>query len=170
MRSSCAPARLLSSFGTLNDAADISRLEAQAPLIAAYEERKWPRGRASIAEYDPANSDGPARPHPRRHGPDPREPQAAGHEVLRGKKGLSMAMIHRLRARFRVPADLFGRRRQSMRRPVAALNERRPDWPWRKRRRTTPDRPLADSARLGPETYRWIGRNDRKAKKTSHLC
>jgi HTH-type transcriptional regulator / antitoxin HigA len=28
-------------------------------------------------------------------------------EVLRGKKGLSMAMIQRLRARFRVPADLL---------------------------------------------------------------
>jgi antitoxin component HigA of HigAB toxin-antitoxin module len=27
-------------------------------------------------------------------------------EVLRGKKGLSMAMVQRLRARFRVPADL----------------------------------------------------------------
>jgi HTH-type transcriptional regulator/antitoxin HigA len=28
-------------------------------------------------------------------------------EVLRGKKGLSMAMVQRLRARFRVPADLL---------------------------------------------------------------
>ena len=28
-------------------------------------------------------------------------------EVLRGKKGLSMAMMQRLRARFRVPADLL---------------------------------------------------------------
>ena len=28
-------------------------------------------------------------------------------EVLRGKKGLSMAMIQRLSARFRVPADLL---------------------------------------------------------------
>jgi len=27
-------------------------------------------------------------------------------EVLRGKKGLSMAMVQRLRARFRVPVDL----------------------------------------------------------------
>jgi HTH-type transcriptional regulator / antitoxin HigA len=28
-------------------------------------------------------------------------------EVLHGKKGLSMAMVQRLRARFRVPADLL---------------------------------------------------------------
>jgi len=28
-------------------------------------------------------------------------------EVLRGKKGLSLAMVQRLRARFRVPADLL---------------------------------------------------------------
>jgi HTH-type transcriptional regulator/antitoxin HigA len=28
-------------------------------------------------------------------------------EVLRGKKGLSMAMVQRLRTRFRVPADLL---------------------------------------------------------------
>lgn len=26
---------------------------------------------------------------------------------MRGKKGLSMSMVQRLRARFRVPADLF---------------------------------------------------------------
>ena len=75
-------------------------------------------------------------------------------EVLRGKKGLSMAMVQRLRARFRVPADCCCRR-QSMRRPVAALNKRRPDWPWRSA--AAQDRPLADSARLGPETYRRLG-------------
>jgi HTH-type transcriptional regulator/antitoxin HigA len=28
-------------------------------------------------------------------------------EVLRGRKGLSMAMVQRLRARFRVPADVL---------------------------------------------------------------
>ncbi len=28
-------------------------------------------------------------------------------EILRGKKGLSMAMVQRLRPRFRVPADLL---------------------------------------------------------------
>jgi HTH-type transcriptional regulator/antitoxin HigA len=33
-----------------NDPADIARLEAQARLIAAYEERKWPRRPPSIAD------------------------------------------------------------------------------------------------------------------------
>jgi HTH-type transcriptional regulator / antitoxin HigA len=32
------------------DPADTARLEAQARLIAAYEERKWPRRRPSIAD------------------------------------------------------------------------------------------------------------------------
>jgi antitoxin component HigA of HigAB toxin-antitoxin module len=46
-------------------------------------------------------------------------------EVLRGKKGLSMAMVQRLRARFRVPADLLlppvreGRVRRSAKRAAA---------------------------------------------------
>src|ERR1700716_4303473 len=51
-----------------NDPADIARLEAQARLIAAYEERKWPR--------QPGGSDptphGSARCHACRHGADPR--------------------------------------------------------------------------------------------------
>jgi HTH-type transcriptional regulator / antitoxin HigA len=33
-----------------NDPADIARLEAQARLIAAYEERNWPRRPPSIAD------------------------------------------------------------------------------------------------------------------------
>jgi HTH-type transcriptional regulator / antitoxin HigA len=33
-----------------NDAADVARLEAQARLIAAYEEQKWPRRMPSTAE------------------------------------------------------------------------------------------------------------------------
>jgi HTH-type transcriptional regulator / antitoxin HigA len=33
-----------------NDPADIARLEAQARLIAAYEERNWPRQPPSIAD------------------------------------------------------------------------------------------------------------------------
>jgi HTH-type transcriptional regulator/antitoxin HigA len=44
-------------------------------------------------------------------------------EILRGKKGLSMAMAQRLRARFRVPADLL----LPPRRPAALRSERRPD-------------------------------------------
>jgi HTH-type transcriptional regulator/antitoxin HigA len=87
------------------DPADIARLEAQARLIAAYEERKWPRRPASIADlvrhlmdqHDLTRADMvPILGTPSRVS-----------EVLSGKKGLSMAMVQRLRARFRVPADLL---------------------------------------------------------------
>jgi len=87
------------------DPIDIARLEAQARLIAAYEERKWPRHPPSIADL-------------LRHLMDQHNLTRADmvpmlgtpsrvSEVLRGKKGLSMAMVQRLRARFRIPADLL---------------------------------------------------------------
>jgi HTH-type transcriptional regulator/antitoxin HigA len=88
-----------------NDPADIVRLEAQARLIAAYEERKWPRRPPSIADLIRHLMD--------QHGltradmvPILGTPSRVS-EVLRGKKGLSMAMVQRLCARFRVPADLL---------------------------------------------------------------
>jgi HTH-type transcriptional regulator / antitoxin HigA len=88
-----------------NDPADIARLEAQARLIAAYEERKWPRQPASAADLIRHLMD--------QHGVTRAEmipilgtPSRVS-EILRGKKGLSMAMVQRLRARFRVPADLL---------------------------------------------------------------
>ena len=87
------------------DPADMARLEAQARLIAAYEERKWPRRPSKIADlighlmdqHDLTRADmapilGTA---------------SRVSEILGGKKGLSLAMIQRLRARFRVPADLL---------------------------------------------------------------
>ena len=87
------------------DPTDVARLEAQARLIAAYEERKWPRRPPSTADLI-------------RHLMDQHSLTRADmvpilgtpsrvSEVLRGKKGLSMAMVQRLRARFRVPADLL---------------------------------------------------------------
>jgi HTH-type transcriptional regulator/antitoxin HigA len=88
-----------------NDPADIARLEAQARLIAAYEERKWPRRPASIADLIRHLMD--------QHGltradmvPILGTPSRVS-EVLRGKKGLSMTMVQRLRTRFRVPAELL---------------------------------------------------------------
>ena len=88
-----------------NDPVDIARLEAQARLIAAYEERKWPRRPASIADLIRHLMD--------QHGltradmvPILGTPSRVS-EVLRGKKGLSMTMVQRLRARFRVPAELL---------------------------------------------------------------
>ncbi len=88
-----------------DDPSDVARLEAQARLIAAYEERKWPRRPPRIAELIRHLMD--------QHGltradmvPILGTPSRVS-EVLRGKKGLSMAMVQRLRARFRVPADLL---------------------------------------------------------------
>lgn len=87
------------------DPADARRLEAQARLIAAYEERRWPRRRPRIADL--------IRHLMEQHGlsradmvPILGTPSRVS-EVLRGKKALSLSMVQRLRARFRVPADLL---------------------------------------------------------------
>ncbi len=84
---------------------DIARLQAQARLIAAYEQGKWPRRPPSTAELIRHLMD--------QHGlsradmvPILGTPSRVS-EVLRGKKELSMAMVQRLRARFGVPADLL---------------------------------------------------------------
>jgi HTH-type transcriptional regulator / antitoxin HigA len=84
---------------------DIARLQAQARLIAAYEETRWPRRRPSTADlirhlmdqHDLTRADMvPILGTPSRVS-----------EVLQGKKGLSMAMVQRLRARFHISADLL---------------------------------------------------------------
>jgi HTH-type transcriptional regulator/antitoxin HigA len=88
-----------------DDPPDIARLQAQARLVEAYEESIWPRRPANIAElirhlmdqHDLSRADmAPILGTPSRVS-----------EVLRGKKGLSMAMVQRLRARFHIPADLL---------------------------------------------------------------
>jgi HTH-type transcriptional regulator/antitoxin HigA len=88
-----------------DEPADIARLQAQARLIAAYEESKWPRTPPSTADLIRHLMD--------QHGLDRADlvpllgtPSRVS-EILRGKKGLSMAMVQRLRARFRIPADLL---------------------------------------------------------------
>ncbi len=88
-----------------DEPADIARLQAQARLIAAYEEGKWPRRSPSTADLIRHLMD--------QHGlsradmvPILGTPSRVS-EILKGKKGLSMAMVQRLRARFRVPADLL---------------------------------------------------------------
>src|SRR5215813_14100652 len=87
------------------DPADIVRLQAQARLIAAYEESKWPRRPPSTAEFIRHLMD--------QHGLDRADmvpllgTASRVSEVLRGKKELSMAMVQRLRARFGVPADVL---------------------------------------------------------------
>ena len=84
---------------------DFARSEAQARLVAAYEEMKWPRRLPSVADLIRHLMD--------QHGltradliPLLGTPSRVS-EVLRGKKGLSMAMVQRLPARFRMPADLL---------------------------------------------------------------
>jgi HTH-type transcriptional regulator/antitoxin HigA len=87
------------------DPADNARLQAQARLVAGYEESKWPRRAPRIADLIRHLMD--------QHGltrtdmvPILGTPSRVS-EVLGGKKGLSMAMVQRLRHRFHVPADLL---------------------------------------------------------------
>ena len=96
---------LIDKLWDSQDPADAARLEAQARLVAAYEERKWPRRVPSTADL--------LRHLMEQHGltradmvPLLGTPSRVS-EVLRGRKGLSMAMVQRLRARFRVPADVL---------------------------------------------------------------
>jgi len=84
---------------------DIARLQAQARLIAAYEETKWPRRPPTTADLIRHLMD--------QHGlsradmvPILGTPSRVS-EILKGKKELSMAMVQRLRARFNVPTDLL---------------------------------------------------------------
>jgi HTH-type transcriptional regulator/antitoxin HigA len=96
---------LVERLMTSGAAADTGRLEAQARLIAAYEEKKWPRRAPGTAEIVRYLMD--------QHGLTRADmvpilgTASRVSEVLRGKKGLSMTMVQRLRARFGVPADVL---------------------------------------------------------------
>ncbi len=101
-----APARaLVDRLMASDNAADMARLQAQARLIAAYEEQKWPRRAPGTAEIVRYLMD--------QHGLSRADmvpilgTASRVSEVLRGKKGLSMTMVQRLRARFQVPADVL---------------------------------------------------------------
>ena len=95
----------LESMIGVDDAATVARAAAQARLIAAYEERKWPRRMPRTADIIRYLMD--------QHGLTRADmvpilgTMSRVSEVLRGKKGLSMTMVQRLRARFRVPADVL---------------------------------------------------------------
>ena len=92
---------LVDKLWNSNDPTDVAR---QARLIAAYEEMKWPRRPPSVADLICHLMD--------QHGLTRADPvpllgtPSRVIEVLRSKKGRSMAMVPRLRARLRVPADL----------------------------------------------------------------
>jgi HTH-type transcriptional regulator / antitoxin HigA len=86
-------------------AADIARLQAQARLIAAYEDQKWPRRPPRTADLIRHLMD--------EHGLSRADMAAIlgtpsrVSEILAGKKQLSMGLVQRLRARFGIPADLL---------------------------------------------------------------
>jgi len=88
-----------------DDPAGLARLAAQARLIAAYEETKWPRRPPRTAAIIRYLMD--------QHGLTRADmipilgTASRVSEVMRGKKGLSMTMVQRLRACFRVPADVL---------------------------------------------------------------
>ena len=90
---------------TSDKPADVARLAAQARLIAAYEEEKWPPRSPSPAEV--------IRYPMGQHGLKRADllPLLASAErvddILRGRRKPTLAMVQRLRARFQVPADLL---------------------------------------------------------------
>jgi len=88
-----------------DESSDVARVQAQARLIAAYEESKWPCQPLRPADLIRHLMD--------QHGlkrsdlvPILGTPSRVS-EVLSGKKELSISMVQRLRARFHVPADLL---------------------------------------------------------------
>jgi HTH-type transcriptional regulator/antitoxin HigA len=80
---------LVDQLWNSNDPADVARLEAQARLVAAYEEMKWPRRPPSVGDLIRHLMD--------QHGLTRADlipllgTTSRVSEVLRGKKGLSMA-------------------------------------------------------------------------------
>lgn len=88
-----------------DDPTDTSRLAAQARLIAAYEEEKWPPRMPSPAEVISYLMDQHGL---RREDLTPQlGPVSRINEILRGQRQLSLAMVQRLRRRFGVSADLL---------------------------------------------------------------
>jgi HTH-type transcriptional regulator / antitoxin HigA len=96
---------LVDRLMTSDKPADVARLAAQARLIAAYEEEKWLPRSPSPAEVIRYLMD--------QHGLTRADLASAlgsaerVDDILRGKRQLTLAMVQRLRARFRVPADLL---------------------------------------------------------------
>jgi HTH-type transcriptional regulator/antitoxin HigA len=87
------------------DVADRARMVAQARLIEAYERARWPQRTPALPELLTYLMD--------QHGlsradlvPLLGTPSRVS-EVLNGKRGLSMSMVRKLRARFDISADLL---------------------------------------------------------------
>src|SRR3954467_13308389 len=88
-----------------DDPGDVKRLAAQARLISEYEHSRWPARTPRTADVVRYLMD--------QHGLSRTDmvpilgTMSRVSEVLSGKKGLSMKMVQRLRARFSVPADVL---------------------------------------------------------------
>jgi HTH-type transcriptional regulator/antitoxin HigA len=97
--------KFLESMMDSDDPATVARATAQARLIEAYEQTKWPRRMPRTADIIRYLMD--------QHGLTRADmvpilgTMSRVSEVLSGKKGLSMTMVQRLRARFGVPADVL---------------------------------------------------------------
>jgi HTH-type transcriptional regulator/antitoxin HigA len=97
--------KLIERLMPSDDAVDVKRLAAQACLIESYEQTRWPRRMPRTADV--------IRYLMEQHGLSRADmvpilgTASRVSEVLSGKKGLSMTMVQRLRARFGVPADVL---------------------------------------------------------------
>jgi HTH-type transcriptional regulator/antitoxin HigA len=97
--------KLLDSWMESDDPSNAARVRAQARLIAAYEQEKWEPRMPRTADVIRYLLD--------QHGLSRADmvpilgTASRVSEVLSGKKGLSMTMVQRLRARFGVPADVL---------------------------------------------------------------
>jgi HTH-type transcriptional regulator / antitoxin HigA len=112
---------LVHSLMESTDPAALARLTAQARLVEAYEQSRWPRQLPSVADLLVYLMD--------QHGLSREDlvpllgTKSRVSEVLNGKRALSMSMMRRLRDRFDVPADLLiprSRRRRSAAPPATA--------------------------------------------------
>jgi HTH-type transcriptional regulator/antitoxin HigA len=107
----------LESMMGAHDPVTVAQAAAQARLIEAYEESKWPRPTPRVADTIRYLMD--------QHGLTRADmipilgSASRVSEVLSGKKGLSMRMVQRLRARFGVPADVLLPPPKAMKRKAA---------------------------------------------------
>ena len=96
---------LVDRLMTSDKPADVARLAAQARLIAAYEEEKWPLRWPKPAEVIRYLMD---QHRLKRTDMEPLLGSAhRADDILRGRRQLTLAMVQRLRTRFHVPADLL---------------------------------------------------------------
>lgn len=96
---------LLETLMKSSDPTDLPRMKAQARLIEAYEQTRWPTRAPSVPNLLVYLMD--------QHGLSRKDlvpllgTRSRVTEVLNGKRPLSISMVRRLRDRFGIPADLL---------------------------------------------------------------